>query len=236
MSTTKNGLSVALVSLLLVLGICRSLPAADPALVIPFKINGYVAFCEDYLDMMIEVTQAGTRVSKLDVRLNGQAADEISTASYNYRCVIHRAMPVPGRDVIITIAKPSLLPSSSTPLITATGKIHSLLNLTAPANGDTISPLDREVTVSYSGGAAPYSFGICQVLAGNRCGDVDFHGCPGMGCSVPMRLLIPGERYSFNLFAPIGKIDFAGPVKDSQIVLRQHHSHVVTISAIRRDM
>ncbi|MCJ7526044.1 MAG: hypothetical protein MUP71_12615 [Candidatus Aminicenantes bacterium] len=236
MPMIKNRMSVALVSLLLVLGLCRALPAADPALVVPFKIQGYVAFCEGYLDMMIEITKGGTRMSRLDVRLNGQPAEEISAGSYNYRCVINGAMPVPGRNVTITIAKPSLLPSRSTPFITATGKIHSLLNLTAPANGDTISPLDREVTVSYNGGASPYSFSICQILAGNRCGDVDFHGCPGMGCAVPMHLLIPGERYSFNLFAPIGKINFEGPVKESHIILRQHHSHVVTISAIRRDM
>ena len=231
-----NGKTICVVvaSLLLGLSFCSPLRADDPVIV-PVKVTGYVAYCEGYLDMMISVTQGWRKLPGLDVILNGQRARETSAGSYNYACTIPGALPVVGERVKLTIAKPPLVPGGrSTPFVTATGEIRSLLELTAPVDGDTVPPTAVAVSVSYRGGEAPYKLSICQVLAGNRCGRVDFPGCPGMGCALPMTLFLPGWNYSFNLFAPIGSITFSGAVHpDSHIVLRQKHSHIVTIGGPR---
>jgi hypothetical protein len=231
---SKKTMGFAIASLLLILGLCSSLRPDDPVIV-PVKVIGYVAYCEGYLDMMIDVTQGGRKMSGLEVKLNGQLATATTSVSYNYKCVIHGARPAAGDAVKLTIAKPPLVPGGRvTPFVTATGTITSLLELTAPVDGDTIPATAAGVDVSYSGGDTPYRLSICKVLAGNRCGRVNFPGCPGMSCTVPMILFQPGWSYSFNLFAPIGSIRLAGPLHpDSHIILRQHHSHTITIGGPR---
>lgn len=231
---SKKMMGSLIVSILLILGLNSSLRPDDPVIV-PVKVIGYVAYCEGYLDMMIDVTQGGRKMSGLDVKLNGQSATAITSVSYNYKCVIPGARPAAGDSVKLTIAKPPLVPGTRVvPFITARGTITSLLELIAPMDGDTIPVTAAGVDISYSGGDTPYRLSICKVLPGNRCGRVNFPGCPGMSCTVPMILFETGWSYCFNLFAPIGSITLTGPLHpDSHIVLRQHHSHTITIGASR---
>jgi hypothetical protein len=221
--------------MIMVLG--GSLRAADPLPVVPVKITGYIGFIHndsDYLEMMVEITQGGVKMAGLDVRLNGQPAREISGSGYNYECRIAGVNPKAAPEVSLTVAKKSPLGSRSTPFITAKGKVTSLLLLTSPRDGGTISPYERGVTVAYEGGMPPYRFGISRV---SDWVPVEIPGgCPPMGCFVPMSAFSPGSQYSFWLFAPVGTIAFTGPVHPtSSILLRQHLQNRITISPLRRD-
>ncbi|MDY0152938.1 MAG: hypothetical protein RBS43_11745, partial [Candidatus Cloacimonas sp.] len=120
-----------------------------------------------------------------------------------YSARITSIVPVAGMKLRFTVDSPVLVPLSRTllprkPAITGTGIIGSLAVITQPAAGASLSAaaLGESLTVSWKGGAAPFTIGLMKPSGSAVLSIFEQAGLPGTSYPLPAALMPPGLTYS----------------------------------------